>query len=204
MTTHFEITNYSENSSRKELLHTSATDTNFLWKIKGKVFEYSYSAQLSLYYTLGFCTSQRKLQKSLLPPTSTCEGMVLIPFLAKAEDSKVKYWTSSNLEKVKDLAFCIWGVFCYLLLMSNKWFFVFGDRKWSSGVEVVNLPILEAYSTSGTNPKLLGTIYGQMNEASLQFLLAAESVSKRVMTTCWPTQHTMIANWGAKIMNSSI
>jgi len=45
-------------------------------------------------------------------------------------------------------------------------------------VEVVNLLILEAYSTSGTNPTLLGTIHGQMNEASLQFLPAAESVSK--------------------------
>lgn len=61
-------------------------DTNFLWKIS----EPCYSAWLSLYYNLGFCTCQ-KLQKYPLSPTSTCEGMDLIQFLPKAEDSKVSF-----------------------------------------------------------------------------------------------------------------
>lgn len=43
------------------------------------------------------------------------------------------------------------------------------------------------------NPKLLGTIYGQMTQTSLEFVPAAEPVTKRVMTTGCSAQHTMIA-----------
>lgn len=42
MTTYFEDTNYSENTFKKRFLHTSAMDTNFLWKI----VEQCYSAVL--------------------------------------------------------------------------------------------------------------------------------------------------------------
>lgn len=56
---------------------------------------------------------------------------------------------------------------------------------------MVNSLYLETYSTNGTSPKLLGTIYGQMTEASLQFVPAVESA--RVMTARCAAQHTMIA-----------
>lgn len=106
---------------------------------------------------------------------------------------------SSILQKVKELAVWIWGILLSAVHAKRRiiWFWRW---KWSAGVEAVNLLNMETYSTNGTTPKLLGTIYGQMTQTSLEFVPAAEPVTKRVTTAGCSAQHTMIVKWCSKLL----